>query len=55
VHAHAPLSFADAIKAMRRTVAKKTAKRKPSAAVASVAAKSSPILKPKRRHQARSR
>ena len=49
VHAHAPLSFADAIKAMRRTVAKKTAKRKPAFAVARVAAKSSPILKRKRR------
>jgi class III poly(R)-hydroxyalkanoic acid synthase PhaE subunit len=55
VHAHAPLSFADAINAMRRTVAKKTAKRKPAAAVASVAVKSSPILKRKRRNQARSR
>jgi class III poly(R)-hydroxyalkanoic acid synthase PhaE subunit len=49
VHAHAPLSFADAIKAMRRTVAKKTAKRKPAFAVASVAVKSSPILKRKHR------
>jgi len=49
VHAHAPLSFADAIKAMRRTVAKKTAKRKPAFAVARVAAKSSPILKRKHR------
>lgn len=55
VHAHAPLSFADAIKAMRRTVAKKTAKRKPAAAVVSVASKSSPILKRKHRRQARSR
>jgi class III poly(R)-hydroxyalkanoic acid synthase PhaE subunit len=54
VHAHAPLSFADAINAMRRTVAKKTAKRKPVAAVVHVASKSSPILKRKRRH-ARSR
>jgi polyhydroxyalkanoate synthase subunit PhaE len=50
VHAHAPLSFADAINAMRRTVAKKTAKRKPVAAVVSIAAKSSPILKRKRRN-----
>jgi len=55
VHGHAPLSFADAIKAMRRTVAKKTAKRKPAAAVASAASKSSPILKRKRRHRTRSR
>jgi hypothetical protein len=55
VHAHAPLSFADAIKAMRRTVAKKTAKRKPAAAVAQFASKSSPILKRKRRRSARSR
>jgi class III poly(R)-hydroxyalkanoic acid synthase PhaE subunit len=55
VHAHAPLSFADAIKAMRRTVAKKTAKRKPAAAVASIAMKSSPILKRTRRRSTRSR
>ena len=54
VHAHAPLSFADAIRAMRRTVAKKTAKRKRAAAVMSIAVKSSPILKRKRR-QSRSR
>ncbi len=54
VHAHAPLAFADAIKAMRRTVAKKTAKRKPVAAVVRIAAKSSPILKRKQR-KARSR
>jgi hypothetical protein len=40
---------------MRRTVAKKTAKRKPAAAVASVAMKSSPILKRKRRNRTRSR
>ncbi len=54
VHADAPLSFADAIKAMRRTVAKKTAKRKPIAAVASVAVKSSRVPKRKLR-PARSR
>ncbi len=49
VHGHAPLSFADAIKAMRRTVAKKTAKRKRIAAVMSVAVKSSPVLNRNRR------
>jgi polyhydroxyalkanoate synthase subunit PhaE len=55
VHGHAPLSFAEAIKAMRRTVAKKTAKRKSAAAVMYLAVKSSPILKRKRRCGARSR
>jgi class III poly(R)-hydroxyalkanoic acid synthase PhaE subunit len=55
VHAHAPLSFADAINAMRRTVAKKTAKRKPVMAVVHAASKSSPILKRKRRTRTRNR
>ncbi len=55
VHGHAPLSFADAIRAMQRTVAKKTAKRKSAAAVAHVAVKSSPVLKRKHRRQSRSR
>jgi polyhydroxyalkanoate synthase subunit PhaE len=50
---HAPLSFADAINAMRRSVAKKTARRKSAAARVSVAVKTSKVLKRKRRHGAR--
>ncbi len=50
---HAPLSFADAINAMRRSVAKKTARRKSAAARMSVAVKTSNVLKRKRRHGAR--
>jgi len=53
---HAPLSFAEAIKAMRRTVENKTAKRKKSAAaMMSVAVKTSHVIKRKRRNRARSR
>ncbi|MEP6483440.1 MAG: class III poly(R)-hydroxyalkanoic acid synthase subunit PhaE [Rudaea sp.] len=50
---HAPLSFNDAINAMRRSVAKKTAKRKSAAARASVAVKSSKIVERKRRTKTR--
>ncbi len=52
---HAPLSFADAIKAMRRTVAKKTARRKTAAARVSVAVKSSKPVVRKRRFGGRNR
>ena len=55
VHGHAPLSFAEAMNAMRKNVARKTAKRKSAAARMSIAVKTSNIVARKRRHGARSR
>ena len=55
VHGHAPLSFADAINAMRLAAARKASKRKSAAARMSIAVKSSKIVVRKRRRGARSR
>ncbi|HEX3895998.1 MAG TPA: class III poly(R)-hydroxyalkanoic acid synthase subunit PhaE [Rudaea sp.] len=55
VHEHAPLSFADAINAMRLAAARKSGKRTSAAARMSIAVKSSKAVTRKRRRGARSR